>query len=32
MESNDIGAQIRKELEALETHVDGVVLFLFLCP
>jgi hypothetical protein len=31
MESNDIGAQIRKELEALEIHVDGVVLFLFLC-
>ena len=32
MESNDIGAQIRKELEALEKHVDGVVLFLFLSP
>ena len=32
MESNDIGAQIRKELGALEKHVDGVVLFLFLSP
>ena len=32
IESNDIGAQIQKELGALEKHVDGVVLFLFLSP